>query len=183
MKKYYFDFCGTLIKQQTHEQIKYFCIEKKYFFYFIKILVPKRLKIKFDCHYLSFFNLHDQFSEWLLLNSTPAKSLKILERLIYDGKSVTVLTLADQITVSMYLSKYLDGMRINVVGSSVEKLCTASIKAEIVREQSETIFFTDSMLDLPAMKVATTVVISEFCSSALKKYADEHKYLYALNYE
>lgn len=147
------------------------------------MFVPKRLKIKFDCHYLKIFDLYSEFSEWLVLNTTPALSLTILERLVDAGQSVTVLTLADQITVGMYLSKYLNGTNIDVTGSTAENAFTASMKAEIVSRASESVFFTDSMMDLPAIKVASTVVISEFCTLALRKYANENECVFAGDYE
>lgn len=183
MKKYYFDFCGTLIKEQTHQKIKFFCTEKRYFFYFLKVFVPKRLKIKFDCLYLRIFELHEEFSEWLVMNTTPAHSLTVLKRLVDAGHSVTVLTLADQAIVESYLSKRLHGSSIDVLGSTAENSFTALLKAEVIGKESETVFFTDSMVDMPAMQVASDVVISEFSTSALRKHARDHQYISVLDYE
>ena len=183
MKKYYFDFCGTLIKEQTHEQIKFFCKEKKYFSYFIKILVPKPFKIKFDCFYLKKFDLYSDFSEWLILNATPSISLSILKKLVDANQSVKILTLADQIVVENFLKKYLNIPNIYVVGSSAKNILTANLKAKILENETDTVFFTDSLMDLSAIKVASNVVISEFCTPSMKKYAIKNKYIFAGDYE
>ncbi len=183
MKKYYFDFCGTLIKEQTHEQIKFYCKEKKYFSYFIKILIPKPFKIKFDCYYLKKFNLYSDFSEWLVLNATPSKSLKILKKLLDANQPVKILTLADQIVVESFLKKHLNITNINVVGSSVKNILSADTKAQILGNETDTVFFTDSLMDLNAIKVASSVVISEFCSPSMRKYAIKNKYIFVGDYE
>ena len=183
MKKYYFDFCGTLIKEQTHEQIKFFCREKKYFSYFIKIFIPKSYKIKFDCYYLKTFNLYSDFSMWLVSNCTPSISLSILKNLVDANQSVKILTLADKIVVEKFLKKYLNISNIHVEGSSVKNILSGELKAEILKKESDTVFFTDSMMDLCAIKAASNVVISEFCTPSMKKYAIKNKYIFAGDYE
>jgi hypothetical protein len=182
MKKYYFDFCGTLIKEQTHQQLKYFCREKKYYAYFVKYLLPKSKKLKFDCFYLWLFGLHEEFSTWLLSNSTPAYSLKILDRFVKLGLPIMVITLSDRVVVERYLYKYLGGIKIYVAGSTAGTIFTASMKAEIIEKESEAVFFTDSMMDLPGMLVASTVVVSEFSTPELRVYADKNNYMCVINY-
>lgn len=182
MKNYFFDFCGTLIKEQTHEQIKYFCKEKKLYFYFIKIFVPKKYKIKYDCFFLNFFNLHSEFTDWLVSNVSMTMSFSVLKKLILTDQNIKILTLADKKTIELYLLK-LTGKSFDVLGSTFKYTIKPSDKAKIISNYQYSVFFTDSFIDLPAIEVSTEVVFSEFSSQRLIKYCKKNNYTYVGDYE
>lgn len=182
MKKYFFDFCGTLIKEQTHEQIKFFCLEKKYFFYFIKIFIPKKFKIKFDCYFLHIFDLHSEYSMWLSNKVTTTMSMSILEDLKKKDSPILVLTLADQKVVELFLEIHL-GYKVKVMGSTIKDTLLPSDKKNVIKLYNDTVFFSDSLIDLPAMKVSNKVVMSEYSSPALIKYGKLNKFICVYSYE
>ena len=74
------------------------------------------------------------------MNATPSISLSILKKLVDANQSVKILTLADQIVVENFLQKYLNIPNIYVVGSSTKNILTANLKAEILENETDTVF-------------------------------------------
>ena len=176
-KTFFFDFCGTLIKEQTHSQLKIYCLKNYHFLYFIKYLIPNRYKIQFDCIYLKFFKLNIIFANWLFHNTTTTISFKILRDYIYSDQDIAVITLADELVIKEFLHLHFPDNNIKFYGSKYNKLLTPVRKKEIIiNSLKKSIFFTDSIIDLPAMTVASKVVYSEFSNKEMLDYSIAHNH-------
>lgn len=177
---YVYDFCGTIIKHQSHGFIKWFCLKKFRFLYFLKYF-KNRDKILWDVNYLKKHKLLDDYCEYVLKRTETTKSFDDLKLKNKKKKNIIILTAAYDELVMRLLNKIIkEPISFKVVGSNLERTINGDFKSDFIKklkekEKCEVFFFTDSYVDFPAFKHSNKVILSEYSDAKCLELIDNNK--------
>lgn len=171
MRKYVFDFCGTLINKQTHELIKFYCVRYLKLGYFKKYTAEHKLWFEFDLQYIEDNIDSSHFADWMVNRVRLAKSFELIMHLVEAGHHVYIATIASESLIDAFLSKFLQRGSYTIFGSRPERIVNGDKKADWVARLGNAVFFTDSLADEPVFKFCDEVIFSEYSTNKFRSYA------------
>ena len=103
-RQYVFDFCGTIVSKQTHSLLKYYCLNKLEFKYFLKYTKKKNKWKQFDIEYLENIDDISQVANYILSKNQLTLTYEFIKSNLLNTK-ITILTIASSRLVSEILIK------------------------------------------------------------------------------
>ena len=171
MRRYVFDFCGTIIDKQTHELIKIYCFRYLKFSYFKKYFEERQHRLEFDLEYIENNIDIQHFAEWMANKVRLARSFELIKELVESGHHIYIATIASERLIDAFLINFLQTGSYTIFGSRPGGIVNGDKKADWVKRLENAVFFTDSLADEPVFKYCQEVVYSEYSTTEFESYA------------